>query len=116
MQNVAAVTRTHVHEDVAERGGYRKGLTDVHVHELLADHATHRSMLRHTPRAIAMRRVNSSADPSTVRTVPTRAAPIASVRGKRLRRASGIAAQPNPAATSTAAPRKASTARRRAAV
>jgi hypothetical protein len=45
MQNVAAVTRAHVHENVAERGGYRSGLTDVHIHELFAKKCAHDAML-----------------------------------------------------------------------
>jgi len=36
MQNVAAVTRADVHDDMAERGGYPSDLTDVHVNESFA--------------------------------------------------------------------------------
>ena len=36
VQNIAAVTRAHVHKDAAECHGYRSGLTDVHVHESFA--------------------------------------------------------------------------------
>ena len=41
VQNVATVARAHIHENVAERGGYGSGLTDVDVDEALADKSTH---------------------------------------------------------------------------
>jgi hypothetical protein len=45
VQNIATVTRSHVHENVAERGGYRGGLTDVDVDEALAEKSTHIPMV-----------------------------------------------------------------------
>ncbi len=41
VENVTAVTRTQVHDDVTERGGSRSDLTDVYVDEPLSDKATH---------------------------------------------------------------------------
>lgn len=41
VQYVATVTRAHVHEDVAERGGYCGDLTDVDVDELFTGKAAH---------------------------------------------------------------------------
>jgi len=45
VQDVAAIARAHVHEDVAETGGYCGDLTDVDVDEMLAEKFTHTSML-----------------------------------------------------------------------
>jgi hypothetical protein len=45
IENVATVARAHVHEDVAERGGYPGDLTDVDVDEALAEKSTHRAMV-----------------------------------------------------------------------
>jgi hypothetical protein len=45
VQDVATVTRTQVHQDVVERGGYCGGLTDVDVNEALAEKSTHPAMV-----------------------------------------------------------------------
>jgi len=45
MKNIAAVARAHVHQNVAERSGYRNGLTDVHVHKAFAKKRSHEEML-----------------------------------------------------------------------
>jgi len=46
VENVAAVTRTQVNDDLAERGGCRNDLTDVYVHEPLSEEAAHGGMVR----------------------------------------------------------------------
>jgi hypothetical protein len=45
MQDVATVARAHVHENVAERGGYCGVLTDVDVDETLSEESTHAPMV-----------------------------------------------------------------------
>jgi len=45
VQDVAAIARAHVHEDVTETGGYCGDLTDVDVDEMLAEKSTHTSMV-----------------------------------------------------------------------